>query len=327
MTLNAIELGLIDRWQRDFPLEERPFAAAGQPLGLGEAETIATFRRLQQVGVLTRIGAVVRPHTVGQSTLAALRVPPERLEEVANLVSAEPFVNHNYARTHAYNLWFVIAASDADTVAATLARIERRSGLAALNLPMQQAFHLDLGFPLAGGARRRCPPGEAAPYDPDPLDCEFLAMIEDGLPIEPYPFREVAQTIGVAETDLLERIRKLIEAGIVTRFGCVVRHRALGYTANAMAVWDIPDSEVAARAQEFLRNPAVSLCYRRGRQLPDWPYNLFCMIHAKSAHDAHAAIDEINLVSGTGLYRQSVLFSTRCFKQSGARFRKSGVLN
>ncbi len=131
----------------------------------------------------------------------------------------------------------------------------------------------------------------------------------------------------MAETDLLERIRRLIEAGIVTRFGCVVRHRALGYTANAMAVWDVPDAEVEARAQEFLRNPAVTLCYRRRRHLPDWPYNLFCMIHAKSERDAHAAIDELNLVSDTGLCHQSVLFSTRCFKQSGARFRNRGALN
>jgi DNA-binding Lrp family transcriptional regulator len=327
MTLNATELDLIDRWQRDFPLEERPFAAAGRPLGLGEAETIETFRRLHQAGVFTRIGAVVRPHTVGASTLAALRVPPERLEEVAGLVSAEPFVNHNYARTHAYNLWFVIAAPDAEAVAATIARIERRSCLAALDLPMQQAFHLDLGFSLAGGACRRRRPGEATSYDPDPLDRELLATIEDGLPIEPHPFRGVAQKMGMAETDLLERIRRLIEAGIITRFGCVVRHRALGYTANAMAVWDVPDAELEVRAQEFLRNPAVSLCYRRRRHLPDWPYNLFCMIHAKSERDAHAAIDELNLVSGAGLYRRSVLFSTRCFKQSGARFRNPGALN
>lgn len=327
MTLNATELDLIDRWQRDFPLEERPFAAAGRPLGLDETETIETFRRLHQAGVLTRIGAVVRPHAVGASTLAALRVPPERLEEVAGLVSAEPFVNHNYARTHAYNLWFVIAAPDAEAVAATLARIERRSGLVALDLPMQQAFHLDLGFPLAGGSRRRRRPGRAASYDPDPLDRELLASIEDGLPIEPHPFRGVAQTMGVAEADLLERIRRLVEAGIVTRFGCVVRHRALGYTANAMAVWDIPDDEVEARAQEFLRHPAVTLCYRRRRHLPDWPYNLFCMIHARCVDDAHAAIDEINLVSDTGLYRQNVLFSTRCFKQAGARFRNPGALN
>lgn len=327
MTLNATELGLIDRWQRDFPLEERPFAAAGHPLGLDEAETIETFRRLHQAGVLTRIGAVVKPHTIGASTLAALRVPPERLEEVAGIVSAEPFVNHNYERAHAYNLWFVIAAPDAEAVEATIASIEQRSGYAVLDLPMQQAFHLDLGFSLVGGARRSRRLGEAAPYDPDPLDRELLASIEDGLPIDPRPFREVAQKIGIAERDLIDRIRRLAESGIVTRFGCVVRHRALGYTANAMAVWDIPDAEVDARAQEFLRNPAVTLCYRRRRRLPDWPYNLFCMIHARTERDAYATIDEINLVSDTGLCRQNVLFSVRCFKQSGARFRDHGALN
>jgi DNA-binding Lrp family transcriptional regulator len=327
MMLNANELDLINRWQRDFPLQERPFAAAGRAVGLGEAETIETFRRLRQAGVVARIGAVVKPHTVGASTLAALRVPKERLEEVAGIVSAEPFVNHNYERTHAYNLWFVIAAPDADAVAATIARIEQRSGLALLNLPMEQAFHLDLGFPLAGDTRRRHRPCGQVSYVPDPLDRELLASIEDGLPIEPHPFRGVAQKMGIAERDLLDRIRRLAEAGVVARFGCVVRHRALGYTANAMAVWDIPDAEVEMRAQEFLRNPAVTLCYSRRRQPPDWPYNLFCMIHARTERDAYATIDDINLVSDTGLCRQSVLFSTRCFKQSGARFRNPGALN
>lgn len=327
MTLSTTELNLIDRWQRDFPLEERPFAAAGHPLGLDEAQTIETFRRLHRAGVLTRIGAVVKPHTVGASTLAALSVPPERLQEVAGIVSVEPFVNHNYGRTHAYNLWFVIAAPGAEAVAATIKRIEQRSGLALLNLPMEQAFHLDLGFSLAGRPNRRHRPHEEVSYIPDPLDRELLASIEDGLPIEPHPFREVAHKMGIGERDLIDRIRRLAESGIVTRFGCVVRHRALGYTANAMAVWDIPDAEVEARAQEFLRNPAVTLCYRRRRHLPGWPYNLFCMIHARTERDAYATIDELNLVSDTGLCRQSVLFSTRCFKQSGARFRDQGALN
>jgi hypothetical protein len=94
-----------------------------------------------------------------------------------------------------------------------------------------------------------------------------------------------------------------------------------------MAVWNIPDERVQDVVRQFLRNPAVSLCYRRRRQPPDWPYNLFCMIHAKTRRDAYAAIDELNLVADTGLCRQSVLFSTRCFKQSGAKFRAREAVN
>lgn len=326
MMLNATELGLIDRWQRDFPLEERPFAAAGRALGLAESETIAIFHRLREAGVVSRIGAVVRPHTIGASTLAALRVPAERLAEVAEIVSSETYVNHNYERTHAYNLWFVIAAPDAAAVAATIRRIEERSGLDVLNLPLVEAFHLDLGFSLAG-ERKRAAPRRAQDYRPDALDRALLAAIEEGLPLVPHPFQSVAEKLGVTEAELLRRLQRLTEAGIVSRFGCVVRHRALGYTANAMAVWDIPDERVPDIAQQFLRNPAVTLCYRRRRHLPDWPYNLFCMVHAKTQREAYAAIDELNLVADTGLLRQNILFSTRCFKQSSARYRAAGAVN
>ena len=101
MTPSATELALIERWQRDFPLELRPYATVGRAVGLDEAATIADFERLIDAGVITRIGAVVKPHTVGASTLAAMRVPRSRLDEVAAIVSTEPLVNHNYEREHA----------------------------------------------------------------------------------------------------------------------------------------------------------------------------------------------------------------------------------
>jgi DNA-binding Lrp family transcriptional regulator len=327
MTPNVTELALIDRWQRDFPLVGRPFDVAGRAVGLDEQTTIAAFERLHGAGVLSRIGAVVRPHAVGASTLAAMQVPPERLDEVAELVSGEPCVNHNYQRLHAFNLWFVVAGPDATAVADTIARIEGKTGLAVLDLPLVEAYHIDLGFSLAGCRHRRAapPPGD---YSPDPLDRDLLAAIEDGLPIVAHPYREVAEKLGIAEDTLLARLVRLTASGIVTRFGCVVRHRALGYTANAMAVWDVPDDRVGEVAAHFARSPKVTLCYRRPRRLPDWRYNLFCMIHAKTPGDVYAAIDELNLVADTGLLPQSILFSARCFKQRGATFsRRAGAVH
>jgi DNA-binding Lrp family transcriptional regulator len=248
-----------------------------------------------------------------------MRVPPERLEAVAGIVSREPLVNHNYARTHAINLWFVIAGPDAASVATTVRRIERQAGLAVLVLPLLQAYHIDLGFPLAAArcARDRVA-GPAAGRPPDALDRTLLATIEDGLPLVARPYRSVAERLGLGENDVLDRLRRLTASGVVKRFGCVVRHRKLGYAANAMAVWDIADDAVDAVADLFAGNPNVTLCYRRPRRLPDWPYNLFCMVHAKSRPEAFAVIDDLNLVAGTGLDPQAVLFSTRCFKQRGA---------
>jgi DNA-binding Lrp family transcriptional regulator len=254
MTLSGRELALVDRWQRDFPLVAHPFAAAGSAVGLDEATTIAIFRRLQEQGVLSRIGAVVRPHTVGASTLAAMRVPSERLEDVAACVSREPLVNHNYQRTHDFNLWFVIAGPDPASVTTTIARIEKQTKLSVLDLPLIQAYHLDLGFSLTGERdERRVRPGPKGDYRVDQPERDLLAAIEDGLPIVARPYRAVAERIDRDEEDVLDRLSRLAAAGVVSRFGCIVRHRALGYTANAMAVWDVVADVVDQIGQRFAR--------------------------------------------------------------------------
>ena len=154
----------------------------------------------------------------------------------------------------------------------------------------------------------------------DASDRGILVAIEDGLPLVSRPFRHVGQQVGLHEEEVIERLQQLTDAGIVTRFGCVVRHRMLGYTSNAMAVWDIPNDIIDVVAKHFVRNPHVTLCYRRPPRLPEWPYNLFCMIHARSRPEALAAIDDLNAIAQTGPYGQTTLFSLRCFKQRGAIF-------
>jgi DNA-binding Lrp family transcriptional regulator len=321
MTPSATEIALLDQWQRDFPLVERPFAEIGRHMRAGATDVLAALERLHAVGVLSRIGAVVKPHTVGSSLLAAMRVPPARLEQVAEIVTREPLVNHNYERTHGFNLWFVIAGGNAESVHATLDRIAARTGLGVLDLPLICAYHLNLGFSLRGSpTKRQAHAPLRADYRPDPLDRALLREMQEGLPLVERPFRALAKNLGLAEKNVIERLRSLIACGVISRFGCVVRHRPLGYTANAMAVWDIADERVDAIGARFARNAQVTLCYRRPRRLPEWPYNLFCMIHAKTRGDAHAVIDDLNLAGETGLNEQTILFSTRCFKQRGASF-------
>ncbi len=321
MTLSATELALVDRWQRDFPLIERPFVPVGQSAGLDEERTIEMFDRLCMTDVISRIGAVVRPHTAGVSTLAAMQVPAERLHEVAAAVSAEPFVTHNYERDHPLNLWFVIAGPSAASVAATITSIESRSALPVIDLPLVRAYHLDLGFPLSSAAMsdRRC--NRRRPdYVPDSGDRALLAAMQDGLPLVKRPYRSIADTLGVHEDDVIARLEKLTGSGVVTRFGCVVRHRRLGYTANAMAVWDVADDRTDDVGERFARHPGVTLCYRRPRRLPLWRHNLFCMVHAKTEADACAVIDELGATAATDVAARDVLFSRRCFKQRGAVF-------
>lgn len=326
MTLSPQELSVLDRWQHGFPLTSRPFAHVAATEGLAEKEALHVFEKLANEGILSRVGAIVRPHTVGASVLAAMQVPPERLDEVAALVSAERCVNHNYERTHALNLWFVVAAPDESDVDGTIARIERATRLRVVRLPLLRAFHIGLGFPLAdGNGERRAMPtrvasADSVAYVPSGVDRELLAAIEDGIPLTSRPYEAIGWLVGLDEREVIARLRILIEAGVIVRFGNVVRHRSLGYEANAMAVWDIAAERVEVAAAQFVRSPRVTLCYERPRRLPQWPYNLFCMVHAKIREDAARVIAELNAEAGTTADPQATLFSTRCFKQRGAVF-------
>lgn len=312
---------LADRWQRDFPLAERPFSIVGESAGLDEKTTIDVFAGLLEAGAISRIGAVVRPHTAGTSTLAAMRVPMADLESIAALVSEEPAVTHNYEREHEFNLWFVITGPDRGTISETIEHIARRTGLPVMDLPLLKAYHVDLGFPLDGenGKTRRVT-ARIPDYQPDLRDRSLLSALENGIPLVSRPYRDVGEGIAVPEREVIDRLAHLKAAGVVTRFGCVIRHRHFGYTANAMAVWDIPDEIVDNAAARISANRHVTLCYCRPRRLPDWPYNLFCMVHAKTRSEAKAVIDDVNAIASIGAFNHAVLFSTRCFKQRGALF-------
>jgi len=149
MKADQAERRLLNDYQRDFPLEPRPFARIADELGLREDDVLAMLADLQAGGTVSRVGAVVRPNTIGASTLAAMAVPVERLETVAALISARPEVNHNYEREHALNLWFVVAAADQAAVRATLESIAAETGLPVVDLPLQTAYRIDLGFDLS----------------------------------------------------------------------------------------------------------------------------------------------------------------------------------
>lgn len=143
-----LEKALLNNYQRDFPLVPRPFATIAEELGIGEGTVILMLARLRDQNAVSRVGAVVRPNKAGRSTLVAMSVPPQRLEEVAELISARPEVNHNYEREHQLNLWFVVVAPDEASLASVLQEIEAEVGLPLIDLPLERAFRVDLGFPL-----------------------------------------------------------------------------------------------------------------------------------------------------------------------------------
>jgi DNA-binding Lrp family transcriptional regulator len=139
---------LLNDFQHEFPLTPTPYADMARALGVSEDEVLARLAALQADGTVSRVGAVLRPNTVGVSTLAAMAVPAERLEEIAALVSSYTGVNHNYEREHSLNLWFVAAAADAVRLQQVLDDIAARSGIEVLSFPLVEDYHIDLGFDL-----------------------------------------------------------------------------------------------------------------------------------------------------------------------------------
>jgi DNA-binding Lrp family transcriptional regulator len=147
-TLSSFERRLLDQFQRDFPLTARPYAELARRLESDEETVLAALERLRRRGLIARVGAVVAPHRIGWSTLAAMTVPSGRLDEVAAVVSGFAEVNHNYEREHELNLWFVVTGPDRAHVRGVLDAISAETGLAVLDLPLVEAYRLDLGFPL-----------------------------------------------------------------------------------------------------------------------------------------------------------------------------------
>jgi siroheme decarboxylase len=151
-------------------------------------------------------------------------------------------------------------------------------------------------------------------------DRRLVAAIEDGLPLVPAPYAAIAAELGIGEDEVRRRIEGLIADGTVRRFGIVVRHRRLGYRANAMVVWDVPDAAVGEAGRRLACLPYVTLCYRRPRRLPEWPYNLFAMIHGRDRAEVEAQAAAAASAAGIGNADRDILFSRRCFKQRGARY-------
>ena len=151
--------------------------------------------------------------------------------------------------------------------------------------------------------------------EPDRL----IEAIQNGLPICPEPYAALAENLSCSPADVIQGLSNLKDSGHFKRFGVIVKHRQLGYDANAMVVWDIPDDQVDAIAERLAAEDVVTLCYQRPRRLPDWPYNLFTMIHGKQRAIVVASIEDLRCRLELD-HDHDVLFSTHCFKQRGARY-------
>ncbi len=159
---------------------------------------------------------------------------------------------------------------------------------------------------------------------PDATDRALIVATQAGLPLTPRPYHALAEQIGISAEEVMERLIRMQECGIIRRIGLVPNHYALGYTSNGMTVWDVPDDRIHILGPQLGALSFVSHCYRRPRYLPDWPYNLFAMVHGRSREETDAKVEEIARLLGKDDRGHAVLYSTRILKKTGLRLGTRG---
>ncbi len=156
----------------------------------------------------------------------------------------------------------------------------------------------------------------------DAVDYRLIAAVQAGLPIAARPYAVIGESMGLSEQEVITRLAGLRQQGLIKRWGVVVKHRALGYRANAMIVINVPDERVAQVGALVSQQDCVNLCYQRPRQGDVWPYNLYCMIHGKNRETVLEQWAELRYDCNLTDYPFEVLFSRRCFKQRGALYAR-----
>ncbi|MDD2658335.1 MAG: AsnC family protein [Methylococcales bacterium] len=155
----------------------------------------------------------------------------------------------------------------------------------------------------------------------DARDRQLLELVQMGLPVCSKPYAEIGNTLAMPEFEVIERLTRLKQKGLIKRMGVIVKHHQLGYRANAMIVWSVPDNLVKQLGGHISQFAFVTLCYQRPRQ-NGWPYNLYCMIHGKDRATVLTQLDQLNAECGLAGFDREILFSLRCFKQRGAIYQR-----
>ena len=153
----------------------------------------------------------------------------------------------------------------------------------------------------------------------DPIDRVLIRLTQAGLPLVPRPYRDLGDAIGIAEDEVMLRMRRMLDRGVIRRIAAVPNHYALGYRANGMSVWDVPDGRADEMGRAVGALPFVTHCYRRPRYLPDWPYNLFAMVHGRTRAEVAEKVAAIEVLIGPECRGHEVLYSTRILKKTGLR--------
>jgi DNA-binding Lrp family transcriptional regulator len=311
---------LIRSIQAGVPFAPRPFASIAQSLGSTEAAVIEELRKLQGEKILREISAVLEGSLLGyQSALATGTIPEERVEAVAEVISAHPTVSHNYLRDHSYNLWFTIAAPPKMPLERTLELLAKEADVDGFHaLRRTHVFKIGVNFDPDSLKNRTevTKTSTAQKVEVTTGDAQFFRALQTPLPLIERPFDELAHGVDASGDELIEFAKHHL-GGAIRRYVGTLRHRKLGVKENGMVVWRVAEDEVQLAGERLAKAPEVSHCYARN-PIPNFPYTLYSMVHGPSRESCREIARALSRETGLGDY--SVLFSEREFKKQRLRY-------
>lgn len=321
VTMDAADRRLLNAMQKDVPLVSRPFAAIGEGLGMSEDEVLSRARRLKEDGIIRQISAIFDSRRLGySSTLVAMDIPEEALEESAGRISEHAGVSHNYKRDNPFNLWFTLTLPPGVDLEAEVQRLsEEAKARRARILPALRLFKIGVELDLEQGtnAAEKRPLTKEPPKSFSEEDLAYVRVLQQDLPLEREPFRGWAESLDVSAEEMFARAKDLEECGVMRRFAAVIRHQKAGFTANGMICWRIPEEQLPDLGYQLATYPQVSHCYQRP-VYPDWPYSVFSMVHALSREKCEEIARQMSEEIGISDY--AILYSTKEYKKERVKY-------
>ncbi len=309
---------LLYEMQNSFPMVEKPFESIAKKLGVTQEEVLDTVRKLKEEKIIRQTSAIFDTKRLGyKSSLVAFKVDKDRVDEVAKTINAHPGVSHNYLRNHDYNIWFTMAvAPDSKLGLEKSIEIlkERTNAQDAIVLPTLKMFKISVKMDTTGKRAKKEKLKKVANRDIE-LTSEHIAVIKElqkDIEVIPEPFKKSIERLNMSSQRFFKLAHELKESGVMRRFATILNHRRAGFGANAMSVWSVPEDRAEEIGRELAEFSAVSHCYLRP-SYPNWPYNLFAMVHAKTQEECDTLIEE--MAKQTGVKEYGKLYSSVEFKK------------
>jgi siroheme decarboxylase len=322
--LDEADKRLMNLLQSSFPLAPEPFALVASEAELELDDVLARTQRLLDGRIIREITPIFDTRALGyESMLVAAKVDAEHPQRAAQIVNAHPGVSHNYLRTHDFNLWFTIATPPDSKLGlqGTLQALMEETGAESMReLPTLTLFKINMNLEMEKGTEALATTVEAAPpreLEPQPYDEEDIALIralQGPMAAVTRPYDAAARELGISTTELLERLRGMVDRKILRRVAAILFHRRAGFSANGMGVWKVPEDEILEVGAKMASFRGISHCYQRPTY-PDWPYSVFTMAHGRSKEECDAILDSIAEECGIGPDGRATLYSSTEYKK------------